>query len=124
MERPFIYSGGELSYLLALGAEVGGDGRCTTAEFERVAAIVDATPNAGLERYSPFDPGWMRGAVASNAIVLACLQRAGVDHYFASDVNIADGIIAGLAHRLAEMPASSGRSTIFADVAQSAGFRE
>src|SRR5690606_16117256 len=61
MERPFIYSGGELSYLRALGARLGPDGRCPTAEFERIAALVDRLENAELEARSPFDPGWMRG---------------------------------------------------------------
>ena len=46
-------------------------------------------------------PGWVRGAIASNAIVRACLERSGVDHYYASDTNIADGIISGVAARAA-----------------------
>ena len=110
LDRSFIYSGGELSYLKRLGADLDNDGRCTAAEFERVARIVDTATNAELAQCSPFDPGWMRGAVASNAIVLACLDQACVGHYFASDVNIADGIIAGLALRLAD-PALAGIET-------------
>lgn len=98
--RSFVYSGGELSYLVALGAEVGDDGRCDAAEFLRVAARVDAMDLDDLEGLSPFDPGWVRGAFASNAIVKACLERSGADHYIASDVNIADGIITGLAGRV------------------------
>lgn len=99
MPRSFIYSGGELSYLLAMGAEVDRDGRCMADEFERVASLVDAMEMAELELLSPFDAGWVRGAVASNVIVRACLAQSGQDHYYASDVNIGDGIIAGLAGR-------------------------
>lgn len=99
MERPFVYSGGELSYLLALGTRVARDGRCATDEFLRVAAMVDSMEYDELEAFSPFDPGWIRGAAASNAIVRACLEKAELDHYYASDINIADGIISGLARR-------------------------
>lgn len=99
LERPFVYSGGELSYLRGLGAELGGGGRCTAAEFERAAARVDRMPVEELPSVSPFDPGWSSGAVASNAIVRACLRVAGTGFYFASDVNIADGIVAALAGR-------------------------
>jgi hypothetical protein len=101
MWRPFIYSGGELSYLRAMGAAVGGDGRCGADEFMRIAASVDALELDALEALSPFDEGWMRGAVASNVIVRALLLESGVDHYYASDINIADGIIAALAGRAA-----------------------
>ena len=101
MSRPFIYSGGELSYLRALGAELGDDGRCTASEFERVAGMADAMSIEELEAVSPFDPGWVRGAVASNVIVRACLGRSAGDHYYASDINIGDGIIAALAGRTA-----------------------
>lgn len=101
VRRPFVYSGGELSYLRAFGARVAPDGRCEAAEFFRVAAEIDAMELDTMERLSPFDGGWMRGAVASNAIVGAMLIAGGLDHYYASDVNIADGIIAGLAGRAA-----------------------
>lgn len=97
--RPFLYSGGELSYLRALGARTTDEGRCEEAEFDRVAARVDRMEVGELERLSPFDAGWCSGAVASNAIVRACFRRAGVGFYFASDVNIADGVMARLARR-------------------------
>ncbi len=99
LDRPFIYSGGELSYLRAIGAAVGEDGRCSEAEFGRVAFWVDGLGAEDLRQVSPFDPGWSSGAVASNAIVRACLARCGAGFYYASDVNIADGIIASLAGR-------------------------
>jgi exopolyphosphatase/pppGpp-phosphohydrolase len=97
MRGAFIYSGGELSYLRAAGARLDEEGRCTAAEFLRVASRVDAMNAEQLRGVSPFDPGWSRGAVASNAIVRACLARSGSDFYYASDVNIADGIIRRLA---------------------------
>lgn len=99
MARPFVYSGGELSYLRALGAAVGQDGRCTAAEFHRVAARADCMAAPELAGLSPFDAGWSSGAVASNAIVRACLEQCAAGFYYASDVNIADGIIASLAGR-------------------------
>jgi exopolyphosphatase/pppGpp-phosphohydrolase len=99
LERPFVYSGGELSYLTKLGADVGPGGRCTGEEFERVARLADAMTADELVAVSPFDAAWSTGAVASNAIVRACLERCGAGFYYASDVNIADGIIASLAGR-------------------------
>lgn len=97
--RPFIYSGGEFSYLLKLGARMSRRGRCGAAEFERVAARADAMTAEQLVHVSPFDAAWSTGAVASNAIVRACLRRSRASHYYASDINIADGIIASLAGR-------------------------
>jgi hypothetical protein len=103
--RPFVYSGGELSYLVAFGGKVDGEGRCEAREFFRLAAEVDAMEFERMEALSPFDRGWVRGAVASNAIVKAMLCASRVDHYYASDVNIADGIIAGIAAgRVAHAP--------------------
>lgn len=99
LERPFIYSGGELSYLRKLGARLGEGGRCDAGEFARVAGLADAMSADDLVRVSPFDAAWSTGAVASNAIVRACLERCGAGFYYASDVNIADGIIASLAGR-------------------------
>lgn len=101
---PFIYSGGELSYLLGLGAAVAADGRCTAAEFLRLAAIVDTMSAQQLQGLAPDDPGWGSGAIASNAIVRACLARSGAGFYYASDINIADGIIRGLAGRSVDAP--------------------
>lgn len=99
IRQTFIYSGGELSYLRNIGARVEADGRCDAGEFLRVAAWVDDLPTADLEIVSPFDAGWSTGAIASNAIVRACLERSSADHYYASDINIADGIIASIAGR-------------------------
>ena len=96
IRQTFIYSGGELSYLRNIGARVEADGRCDAGEFLRVAAWVDDLPTADLEIVSPFDAGWSTGAIASNAIVRACLERSSADHYYASDINIADGIIASI----------------------------
>lgn len=99
LQRAFIYSGGELSYLHKLGAQVGEGGHCTADEFERVADLADAMSAAELVTVSPYDAAWSTGAVASNAIVRACLERCGAGFYYASDINIADGIIASLAGR-------------------------
>ena len=99
LDGPFIYSGGELSYLRALGAVLGDNGFCTGEEFGRVADRVDGMEPGELERLSPFDAGWCSGAVASNAIVRASLEQCACGYYFASDINIADGIISSLAGR-------------------------
>jgi hypothetical protein len=104
MSATFVYTGGEFSYLRALGAAIAGDGSCAASEFLRVAEIADGMDFATLERLSPFDAGWMSGAVASNAIMRACLVRSGAAHYYASDINIGDGIIARLSGRRAPAP--------------------
>jgi exopolyphosphatase/pppGpp-phosphohydrolase len=122
--RPFVYSGGELTYLRALGAEVDAAGRCPADEFLRVAALIDAMEAAEQQHVSPFDAGWTSGAVASNAIVRAVLEQARVSFYTASDINIADGIISSLAgrsrpadRRLRE-PARPARARTFTNVAE------
>lgn len=97
LARPFVYTGGELSYLRAFGAQTDAQGRCSTPEFHRVAESVDRMATDDLAQVSPFDAGWTSGAIASNAIVRACLARAGVGFYYASDINIADGVISLLA---------------------------
>lgn len=99
LQRPFIYSGGELSYLRKLGAVIGPGGLCTADEFLRVAALADAMDAEELVDVSPYDAAWSTGAVASNAIVRACLEQCAAGLYYASDINIADGIIASLAGR-------------------------
>lgn len=103
----FLYSGGELSYLRAIGARLGAGGRCSRDEFDRVASRVDGLPLRTLAALSPYDAGWIGGAVASNAIVRALFLVTGADHYHASDLNIADGIVSGLARR-AERAADPG----------------
>lgn len=104
MPGSFVYSGGEYSYLLAAGASLDEAGCCSAAEFRRVAALVDAMGDEQLQAISPFDPGWSRGAVASNAIVRACLACSGSSFYYASDVNIADGLVRGLLRSAADAP--------------------
>jgi exopolyphosphatase/pppGpp-phosphohydrolase len=99
LDRPFVYAGGELSYLRRLGAHLTDAGRCEAREFERVAARADAMTAAELAYLSPFDAAWSRGAVASNAIVRAIFERSGASHYHASDVHIASGIVASIAGR-------------------------
>lgn len=99
LQRPFVYSGGELSYLRAFGARTSTGGRCAADEFHRVADRVDRMEADELARLSPFDAGWTSGAIASNAIVRACLLRNEADFYYASDVNIGDGVMSLLARR-------------------------
>lgn len=92
----FVYSGGERAYLNALGAELDDEGMCSADEFLRVTTPLANMSVEQLEALSPFDAGWMRGAIASNLIVEAALEVSGADVFIASDLNIADGIIQAL----------------------------
>ncbi|MDQ3700593.1 MAG: hypothetical protein M3442_06700 [Chloroflexota bacterium] len=92
---PFAYTGGERAYLRSQGVPLAGD-RCDRADFERLADRLAGQPTAELERRSPFNPRWMRGAVASNCVVLAALAQSRASHFLASDFNICHGLIASL----------------------------
>lgn len=96
---PFLYSGGEKTYLERLYVPVAADGMCRKSDFIDAAKWVAATDLASLEAISPFGPGWMRGAVASNCIVEAYLRQCGAEAFIASDINIADGVFRQLVAR-------------------------
>lgn len=96
-QRPFIYSGGERGYLKKLGARLGDNGLCSRSEFIRVTSRLELLSLEELEALSPFDPKWMHGAIASNILVGALLEASGQDHFYASDLNIADGILGQIA---------------------------
>lgn len=89
---PFVYTGGEATYLTAMGLRLGAEGRCEATAFRGIAARLAAMDEEALERLSPFGPRWMTGAIASNCIVLAALATREFDHFHASDVNVADGV--------------------------------
>ncbi|GGK31712.1 hypothetical protein [Salinarimonas ramus] len=92
----FVYTGGEATYLAAMGVHLGADGRCEAGAFEAMAARLARMEPDALERSSPFGRRWMTGAVASNCIVLAALRTRELAHFYASDANVADGL--ALAH--------------------------
>lgn len=89
----FIYSGGELTYLRAVGATLGASNQCSMLEFRKVSSRLASLELAELEALSPFGHGWMSGAIASNCIVEACLEVSGSDYFHPSDVNIAHGLV-------------------------------
>lgn len=89
---PFVYTGGEATYLAAMNIPMGPDGRCEAQTFRALAQRLAAMEAEALEQLSPFGPRWMTGAIASNCIVLAALRTRELDHFFASDINVADGV--------------------------------
>jgi exopolyphosphatase/pppGpp-phosphohydrolase len=100
----FVYTGGELTYLRSLGLEVPA-GHCERAEFEVLANRLAQLDEAALARLSPFDPRWMTGAVASNCVVTAMLDKASAAYFIASDLNIAQGLVRAIGHRDPAVPA-------------------
>jgi exopolyphosphatase/pppGpp-phosphohydrolase len=90
----FVYVGGELKYLRSLGARLGAGGRCTRTEFLKIARELETQEVDQMEKNSPFGPGWMAGANASNLVVEICLEQSVSDFFIPSDINIGDGFIA------------------------------
>ena len=88
----FVYTGGEEKYLRHLGIPLS-EGRCTMDNFEALTKYLSGLALAELESLSPHDPKWMRGAVASNCIVLACMRKSGAKSFVPSDTNIAHGLM-------------------------------
>ena len=89
----FIYTGGELTYLKAVGGKVAKSGRCFENEFKRISNKILKMEIGQMEKISPFDKGWMTGAVASNAIVEAFFKKSGSEYFYPSDQNISHGLI-------------------------------
>jgi len=92
--HPFVYVGGEKKYLRSFGAHFDARGHCSTQEFLKIARRLEALELEQMERESPFGPGWMSGANASNAIVETCLKRTRSGSFIPSDINIGDGFVA------------------------------
>nr|WP_246311683.1 hypothetical protein [Leifsonia naganoensis] len=86
----FAYTGGERTYLESFGVPLQGIW-CLADDFEIFAARMERWSNHDLESRSPYDARWMSGAIASNSIVIACLQRSGVHRFAPVDLNIAHG---------------------------------
>ncbi|QIB42665.1 exopolyphosphatase [Streptomyces aureoverticillatus] len=89
----FMYTGGELTYLRHFGVPVRG-GRCARDAFTTLAHRLEGLTVDQLMRDSPYDPKWMKGAIASNRIVMALLDRSGADAFVPSDLNIGHGVAA------------------------------
>ena len=56
--------------------------------------------NEELEIKTPYDKKWMSGAIASNCIVIACLEHAKSNFFVPSDLNITHGLIKGITEGL------------------------
>jgi hypothetical protein len=88
---PFVYTGGELTYLLHFDVPLV-DGRCHRNAFISLAQRLERLPVDQLMQDSPYDPKWMKGAIASNCIVRALLDRSGTEAFVPSDLNIGHGV--------------------------------
>jgi hypothetical protein len=93
MQGVFAYTGGERAYLVALDVPVEPDGYCLIRHFEAMADRLESLSVQELERLSPFDPGWMQCAIASNCLVLALLAKSGARTFVASDLDICHGLL-------------------------------
>jgi hypothetical protein len=89
----FAYTGNERSYLLHQGILLEKNGECSRSSFLKMAQEMAKLETKALEARSPFDPAWMRGAVASNCFVLAALEVSGRDYFIPTDFNISHGLI-------------------------------
>lgn len=94
--RRFMYTGGELTYLRHFGVPLV-DGHCDHAAFGALARRLERLSVGELVHASPFDPNWMKGAIASNCIVQALLDHSGVEQFAPSDLNIGHGLAAQVA---------------------------
>lgn len=88
----FSYTGGERTYLDHFGVPVSGTW-CARSDFEPFADGLAKWPEERLRARSPYDEGWMTGAVASNCIVLACLEVNDLDKFAPVDLNISHGVL-------------------------------
>ncbi|NOU86472.1 exopolyphosphatase [Paenibacillus sp. LMG 31460] len=89
----FAYTGGEKTYLRHFQIELEDDLYCHRSDFTQLTRQLAAQDLQTLEANSPFDPKWMRGAIASNCVVLAGLIKSGASKFMPSDLNIAHGFI-------------------------------
>ncbi|WP_158612681.1 exopolyphosphatase [Frigoribacterium sp. PhB24] len=87
----FSYTGGERTYLEHFGVPMTNSW-CSYRDFKAFADDMAAWEEKRLHANSPYDPRWMDGAVASNCIVLACLEQNDLDRFMPADLNIGHGV--------------------------------
>lgn len=87
----FWYTGGERTYLEHFGVPLSGLW-CARSDFEPFADDLATWTGDRLRSRSPYDDGWMTGAVASNCIVLAGLKRNDLNKFAPADLNISHGV--------------------------------
>ncbi|OXM87233.1 hypothetical protein [Paenibacillus rigui] len=90
--QSFAYTGGEKTYIESFGIQLN-HGYCSAVDFYKLSRELASLQLDELESRSPFDSKWMRGAVASNCIVIAALKRSRKDQFLPSDLNIAHGFL-------------------------------
>lgn len=89
----FAYTNGQKTYLKHFQIELEQDLYCPRSDFTLLTKQLALMDLSHLEANSPFDPKWMRGAIASNCIVLAGLIKSGTAKFMPSDLNIAHGFM-------------------------------
>lgn len=87
----FAYLGEERTYLEHFGVPIR-DGWCDRQAFERLSFGLATCELAELKARSPFDPGWMTGAVASNCIVLALFSLSTATRFRPLNANIGHAV--------------------------------
>jgi len=92
LDSSFVYSGGEKKYLESMGVNFQENGFCSQSDFKELHASMLTKPLEELKKYSPFDPDWMCGAIASNCIVLALMNKSNSKFFLPSDLNISNGV--------------------------------
>ncbi len=100
----FIYTGGELEYILAAGCPSEESSLSYThpkavklSEFRKFSDKIRKMKNENLNSMMPDTPGWMDGAIASNAVVIALAEKLGAACMIPSNKNITDGLLIDLA---------------------------
>lgn len=88
----FVYTGGEATYLQHFEVPMAG-GYCDRDVFLRFAEELARRTIDDLMRNSPFDPKWMKGAIASNCIVASLLEYSRVERFWPSEINIGHGVV-------------------------------
>ncbi|NOV01737.1 Ppx/GppA phosphatase family protein [Paenibacillus planticolens] len=89
----FAFTGGAKTYLRHFQIELEQDLYCSRSDFTQLTRRLAACDLSDLEADSPFDPKWMRNAIASNCVVLAGLIKSGTSKFMPSDLNIAHGFM-------------------------------
>ena len=96
--REFVYTGGEKTYLESIGVPLY-DHRCHEEDFKLMSQKLEKMQMHEIEQLSPFDTKWMQGAIASNCIVISCLEISGAKQFTPNNLNIAHGLISQMSKK-------------------------
>ncbi|MEA2020369.1 MAG: hypothetical protein U9M98_01490 [Patescibacteria group bacterium] len=96
----FIYTGGELDYMLITGFPLENSDysrqhpkELSISALEKHAEKMRQMPKDELRSYMPSNPKWIDGAVVSNALGETIAKRVGAKTIIPSNKNVNDGII-------------------------------